>query len=56
MRITHNHRTQRTKDVWQYTEINDDGFVPSGVENSAAPTFPVSAIPTAIAIRRRFAP
>ena len=33
MRITHNHRAQRTKDVWQYTEIDDDGFVTLHIDN-----------------------
>lgn len=33
MRITHNHRTRRIKDVWQYTEIYDDGFVTLHIDN-----------------------
>lgn len=33
MRMIHNHRTRRTKDVWQYTEINDVGFVTLHIDN-----------------------
>lgn len=33
MRMIHNHRTRRIKDVWQYTEIDDDGFVTLHIDN-----------------------
>lgn len=42
MRITHNHRTQRTKDVWQYTEINDDGFVTLHIDNDDKRVFVIT--------------
>ena len=42
MRITHNHRTQRTKDVWQYTEINDDGFVTLHIDNDDERVFVIT--------------
>ena len=33
MRMIHNHRIYRIKDVWQYTEIDDDGFVTLHIDN-----------------------
>ena len=33
MRMIHNHRIYRIKDVWQYTEIDDDGLVTLHIDN-----------------------
>lgn len=42
MRITHNHRTRRIKDVWQYTEIDDDGFVTPHIDNDDKRVFVIT--------------
>lgn len=42
MRMIHNHRTRRTKDVWQYTEINDDGFVTIHIDNDDKRVFVIT--------------
>lgn len=42
MRMIHNHRTRRTKDVWQYTEINDVGFVTLHIDNDHKRVFVIT--------------
>lgn len=42
MRMIHNHRTRRTKDVWQYTEIDDDGFVTPHIDNDDKRVFVIT--------------
>ena len=42
MRMIHNHRIYRIKDVWQYTEINDDGFVTIHIDNDDKRVFVIT--------------